>query len=206
MRSASFTKYLPLLLLPCIFWLGFKGIPNYHNINKPAAAFNLITEKQFNALFPQRNKFYTYASFIQAIKDMANLQVKVTRRSTYIYQYIRTDKKTGKKEEACRYYISSRKAMAPFFHHAIRAHWSIENKLHWMLDVVFGEDDSKKQARNAAQNFSLLNKIALNMVRSHEPGASSGSKVISAKRKRKMAAWDNDYLAGIFLSFAKVPI
>jgi predicted transposase YbfD/YdcC len=113
----------------------------------------------------------------------------------------RTDKRTGKKEEASRYYISSKKGTALFFHNAVRAHWGIENKLHWMLDVVFGEDDSKKQAQHAAQNFSLLNKIALNMIKSHEPGASSGSKIISAKRKRKMAAWDNDYLVSIFLSF-----
>src|SRR3954469_4206929 len=96
MRSVPFVKYVPILLLLSMLWLGFKGIPNHHNINKPAAAFNLITEKQFNALFPQRNKFYTYAAYMQAINDMANLQVKVTRRSTYIYQYIRTDKTTGK--------------------------------------------------------------------------------------------------------------
>ena len=63
---------------------------------KPAAAFNLITEKQFNQLFPQRNQFYTYAAFMQAVNELANLQVKVTRRAVSVYQYIRTDKKTGK--------------------------------------------------------------------------------------------------------------
>lgn len=96
MRSVPFVKYVPILLLLSMLWFGFKSITNHHNINKPAAAFNLITEKQFNALFPQRNKFYTYAAFMQAINDMANLQVKVTRRSTAIYQFIRTDKKTGR--------------------------------------------------------------------------------------------------------------
>ena len=73
----------------------------------------------------------------------------------------RTDKKTGKKEEACRYYISSRKAMAPFFHHAIRAHWSIENKLHWMLDVVFGEDDSKNRRGMPPKIFRSLIRLHL---------------------------------------------
>lgn len=113
----------------------------------------------------------------------------------------RINKKTGVKEDACRYYISSKKGSALFFHHAIRSHWGIENKLHWMLDVAFGEDDSKKQVQNAAQNFSLLNKIALNMIRNHEPDFMRGSKKISVKRKRKMAAWDNDYLISILLSF-----
>ncbi len=114
---------------------------------------------------------------------------------------VRVNKKTGSREESYRYYISSKKGSAGFFHHAIRTHWEIENKLHWMLDVAFGEDCSKKQAQNAAQNFSLLNKIALNMIRNHEPGFMPGSKKISAKRKRKIAAWNNDYLISILLSF-----
>lgn len=78
----------------------------------------------------------------------------------------RINKQTGDKEEGYRYYyISSKKGTAQYFNHAIRAHWGIENKLHWMLDVTFGEDSSKKQAENAAQNFSLISKIALNMIR-----------------------------------------
>jgi predicted transposase YbfD/YdcC len=113
----------------------------------------------------------------------------------------RINKKTGVKEEAFRYYISSKKGTAKYFNHAIRAHWGIENKLHWMLDVTFGEDNSKKQAENAAQNFSLISKIALNMIRNLPHDLTRGSKVISAKRKRKMAAWNNKYLLKILLSF-----
>jgi predicted chitinase len=60
------------------------------------ATFNLITEKQFNAFFPQRNAFYTYAAFMKAIKELSNIQVKVNRRSVSVYQYIRTDKSSGK--------------------------------------------------------------------------------------------------------------
>jgi hypothetical protein len=70
-----------------------------------------------------------------------------------------------------------------------------------MLDVTFGEDNSKKQAENAAQNFSLISKIALNMIRNLPHDLTRGSKVISAKRKRKMAAWNNKYLLNILLSF-----
>lgn len=47
----------------------------------------------------------------------------------------------------------------------MRQHWGIENKLHWVLDVAFREDLDRKQAGNAAQNFSLLNRIALNLLK-----------------------------------------
>jgi predicted transposase YbfD/YdcC len=116
-------------------------------------------------------------------------------------QSSREDKKTSIKETATRYYISSKAESAQFFQHAIRSHWSIENKLHWMLDVTFKEDDSKKQAGSSAQNFSLFNKIALNMINHHCLDNNRGAKKISAKRKRKMAAWDDDYLVEILLSF-----
>jgi hypothetical protein len=61
-----------------------------------AAKFNLITEKQFNALFPERNPFYTYTAFIKAVQELGMIKVKITRRSTYIYQFMRTDKITNR--------------------------------------------------------------------------------------------------------------
>jgi hypothetical protein len=61
-----------------------------------APVFNLITEKQFNELFPQRDKFYTYAAFIKAIKELGAIKVKISRRAVSVYQFIRTDKTTGK--------------------------------------------------------------------------------------------------------------
>ncbi len=57
---------------------------------------NLLTEKQFDALFPMRDKFYTYAAFIKAVKDMSWIKVKVIRRAVSVYQFTRTDKRTGK--------------------------------------------------------------------------------------------------------------
>lgn len=113
----------------------------------------------------------------------------------------RIDKKTGKEESSSRYYISSKTTSAKEFGQAIRSHWQIENNLHWLMDVAFGEDQSRKQAGNAAQNFSLISKVVLNMIRNHEPEVMPGSKKISVKRKRLMAAWDNDYLLSILKSF-----
>lgn len=112
----------------------------------------------------------------------------------------RIDKKTGKEEVAERYYISSKNASAEQFNGYIRDHWGIENKLHWTLDVAFGEDQSKKREGEAAQNYSLMTKVALNLIKSHNPGEKDkGGTKISARRKRNMAAWDNDYLLEIIL-------
>lgn len=55
-----------------------------------------LSEKQFNDLFPQRNKFYTYAAFIKAVDEMAQIKLQVSRRAESVYQFTRTDKRTGK--------------------------------------------------------------------------------------------------------------
>ena len=113
----------------------------------------------------------------------------------------RYNKKTGAEEQSVRYYISSKTASAKYFHGAVRSHWGIENKLHWCMDVIFGEDNSRKQAENSAQNFSLVNKVALNMIRNYKPDEARGSKKISMIRKRKMANRENEYLVDILFSF-----
>lgn len=112
----------------------------------------------------------------------------------------RYDKKTAKEQTSERYFISSKKASAHYFHQAVRTHWEVENNLHWTLDVIFCEDDSKKRAGNSAQNFSLISKVALNMIQNHRDIQNRGAKKISAKRKRKMAGWNNDYLLEILLT------
>ena len=60
------------------------------------AIASFLSEAQFNALFPQRDKFYTYAAFIKAINELGRVNVKITRRGVSVYQFIRTDKSTGK--------------------------------------------------------------------------------------------------------------
>jgi predicted transposase YbfD/YdcC len=91
-------------------------------------------------------------------------------------------------ETATRYYISSLSADAEDFQKAIRLHWGVENKLHWTLDVAFSEDASRKRTGNAAQNFSILNKIALNKLKNEK------TEKQGIKGKRLRAAWDNPYL------------
>lgn len=100
----------------------------------------------------------------------------------------RHHKISGKTERETRYYITSLRPDAARLNAAIRQHWGIENKLHWALDVSFGEDHSRKRAGNSARNFSLLNRIALNLLR-QETSLKRG-----IKGKRLKAGWDHDYL------------
>ena len=100
----------------------------------------------------------------------------------------RYHKVTGKIEREIRYYITSLRPDAARLNSVIRQHWGIENKLHWVLDVGFSEDLSRKRAGHSAQNFSLLNRIALNMLK-QEKTSKRG-----IKGKRLNAAWDHPYL------------
>ena len=69
-----------------------------------------------------------------------------------------------KKENETRYYISSLDTTADLFNQYIGMHWGVENSLHWTLDMTFGEDSQRKRNGMAAQNFALINKIALNIL------------------------------------------
>ena len=100
-------------------------------------------------------------------------------------------KSTGKEEYETRLYISSLEANAKLISESIRSHWGIENSLHWVLDVAFGEDKSMKQNEISVQNFSIINRIALNLVKNEK------SKKRSVKGKRLDAGWNNDYLIKI---------
>jgi len=79
-------------------------------------------------------------------------------------QSYRENKNTGKTEENLRYYISSKKADAKVFNKNIRSHWAIENQLHWVLDVTFREDHSRKRKGNSVKNFSLFTKMAMALI------------------------------------------
>lgn len=106
----------------------------------------------------------------------------------------RTIKATGEKQkEEVRHYISSLTVDAASFTKLIRTHWGIENHLHWTLDVVFHEDQSQKRAGHTAENFALINRIALNLLK-----ADTKSK-ISMKNKRHKAGWDNNYLMELLI-------
>lgn len=125
----------------------------------------------------------------QFMEDNTKWQgLKSIVRIESIREFKNSDKAT---EKATRYYISSLLTQAVELQKAIRLHWTIENKLHWVLDVAFSEDTSRKRKDNAAQNFSVLSKMALNLLKK-DTQTKQG-----IKGKRLKAAYDNNYLIQI---------
>ena len=72
--------------------------------------------------------------------------------------------------------------------YAVRTHWEIENKVHWVLDIAFREDDCRVRKGNGAENFAILRHIALNLLK-QEKTAKCGTRA-----KRLRAGWDQNYL------------
>jgi predicted transposase YbfD/YdcC len=100
-----------------------------------------------------------------------------------------SERDTGDKvTKEARYFICSIPKDAKLFAKSVRDHWGIENKVHWVLDIAFREDESRMRKGNLAANFSVIRHIALNMLR-HEKTLKLG-----IKNKRLNAAWDDDYL------------
>jgi predicted transposase YbfD/YdcC len=103
----------------------------------------------------------------------------------------RTDKKTGATTVETRFYITSLPSVAASVLTATRAHWSIENNLHWMLDVIMGEDLCQTRKQHAALNLASVRKLALGLLKRHPAK-------IPIKRKIKKSSCNNDFLLSIF--------
>jgi predicted transposase YbfD/YdcC len=98
---------------------------------------------------------------------------------------------TMRGDKACddvRYYISSRRLNARSFGAAVRGHWSIENSLHWQLDMSFGEDRSRIRKGHADANFAVIRRMALSLLKNEK------SQKVGVKTKRLTAGWNDDYL------------
>ncbi|MCY2990946.1 MAG: ISAs1 family transposase [Planctomycetota bacterium] len=93
----------------------------------------------------------------------------------------------GKQSEEVRYFISSLPPKVKQFAEAVRGHWGIENSLHWVLDVVFGEDASAIHIGHAPENFGFLRRFVVSLLKRD---TSEGS----LRRKRKRAAWSTSFL------------
>ncbi|MCG8752848.1 ISAs1 family transposase, partial [Tenacibaculum finnmarkense] len=122
--------------------------------------------------------------FIQNTDNKWNSLSQVIKIES-IREFKNSDKLT---EKATKYYISSLKDTAVNYQNHIRSHWGVENKLHWTLDVAFSEDASRKRNKNAAQNYSILLKIALNLLKNEK----TEKQGIAGKRLK--AGWNEAYL------------
>lgn len=97
----------------------------------------------------------------------------------------------GKRETATRYIALSRKLAPDKMAEIVRTHWSIENQLHWILDVVFDEDDARTRKDYGPENLAVIRRLAQNILRMHPLDAS-----ISSKMRRAM--WSKDFFFELF--------
>jgi len=93
-----------------------------------------------------------------------------------------TFERDGKTSCERRYYICSALLLAMFFANAVRCHWHIENRLHWVLDVIFHEDYSRLRTGHGPHNMGVIRHMAMNLLRSVRSGK-------SLKVRRKLAGW-----------------
>ena len=121
-----------------------------------------------------------YLAYIASLADWPGLQ------SIGMIEAKRTTKEGTSRKR--RYFISSLESNAQQLLHAVRTYWGIENKLHWVLDLAFREDESRVRKGNGPQNFAVLRHIALNLLKREDTAK------ISIRAKRKKAGWDDDYL------------
>jgi len=96
----------------------------------------------------------------------------------------------GKITNETRFYITSLVTLANAVGPMIRAHWAIENSLHWVMDMVFRDDECRVRTDNAPANFATCRHIAYNLTRK-APGKDS------IRLRRKTAGWDDEYLASL---------
>jgi predicted transposase YbfD/YdcC len=102
----------------------------------------------------------------------------------------------GKTSRERRYYLSSARLSAKQFAHAVRAHWHVENRLHWVMDVVFHDDLMRLRTNNGPANMATIRHISLNLIRNINDKA-------SLKVRRKTLGWDDHYLHTSLTSFDK---
>jgi len=102
----------------------------------------------------------------------------------------------GRTSTLRRFYLSSARLDAVRFAAVVRAHWRIENSLHWVLDVGFDEDRARNRRDNGPENLTTLRKLALNVLRSARPE-------ISIRRKRKRSGWSDKFARSVLRQMRK---
>ncbi len=146
-------------------------------------SFHQTLEKDHGRI--EKRRYWTFASeeLKQNTEQWSGLQT---------IGVVESVRQSGKETTtSVRYYLNSFASDAVQLAQAVRGHWGIENSLHWVLDVAFGEDDCSVDRDQAPENLARLRKIALNLLSSEKTAK------IGVANKRLKAAWDNNYLAKV---------
>jgi predicted transposase YbfD/YdcC len=133
----------------------------------------------------QEERICTVIHHVEGIRERASWAKLTTVGMIYSQRTVK-----GETTNEVRYFIGSRKMGARKYAKILRGHWSVENHLHWHLDVCFGEDASSIEKRNAGANFAVLRRIAVSLLKQN-------LRKESLARKRMEAALDPDFLAEI---------
>jgi predicted transposase YbfD/YdcC len=129
-----------------------------------------------------------------AIHDVAWLEQRHDWPGLQGVVMVESTRETAEKiERETRFYITSLAWLAHQLGPVIRSHWAIENSLHWVMDMVFRDDECRIRTEHAPANFTTLRHIAYNLIRK-APGKDS------LRLKRKVAAWDDDFLASLIVA------
>jgi predicted transposase YbfD/YdcC len=96
----------------------------------------------------------------------------------------------GKTEHETRLYLTSLVTVAALIGPIVRSHWSIENSLHWVMDMMFRDDECRVRTDHAPANFTTIKHMAHNLLR-------TATSKDSMRLRRKVAAWDDDFLAAL---------
>jgi predicted transposase YbfD/YdcC len=151
----------------------------------------------FDAFDESHGRLVRRRAFVDpAAKDLEPLRGWPELSAVLAVETIRGITGPGKVEAEARYFLTSCGDDPAVLVQAIRRHWSVENALHWVLDVTFREDDSRVRDRAAVRNLALLRKIALNLV-----ARDRGSRA-SLRGRRKKAAWNDAYMLRIIANQA----
>ena len=154
-------------------------------IREKRADYVIAVKNNQKSLYEQLEKLFTITEARSTDQDLNNDHGRVESRTcsviddfTFFDLYeewrdiksvVKVDterfiKSTLKTTKETRFYISSHKAEAKRLNKIIRGHWSVENRLHWMLDVLFQEDSSRRRNKNSTANFNIISKVALTMI------------------------------------------
>ena len=125
------------------------------------------------------------------IHDVAWLQQRHDWPGLNAVVIVESSREIGDKiERETRFYITSLVLLANLLGPVVRSHWSVENSLHWVMDMIFRDDECRVRADHAPANFTTLKHMAHNLIR-RAPGKDS------LRLRRKVAAWDDNFLASL---------
>ena len=156
----------------------------YTNTEKTHGRFE---ERVYETLSDEEARKLGLLNTMAPWKDLNSITRVVSNRSTG----------RGKVKSTTRYYMSSLTSDAEAIAQVIRSHWNVENKLHWSLDVTFKEDQSTIRTGYAAENFALIRRLILNLLKLDKSKH-------SLRGKRKLCGWDPAFAFQVLANGASV--